>query len=111
MKTQTIVSDIKAALECKNWQRELESAQAELAEKISQLRIPEETVGNLQNAVTMLRGAKERFAKIPRERREQAEHIVKTAGAIGAAASKMGGSYSGWTEYRVLWGDGKERRR
>lgn len=109
MKTQTIVNDIKSAIECKNWQRELDSAQGELAEKISQLRIPEEIVEALQTAVAMLRNAKERFAKVPRDRRENAEHIVKTAEIIGKSASRLGGFYSGETEFRVLWEDGEAR--
>lgn len=50
--------------------------------------------------------AKEAFTKLPKPRRETAEHVAKTALEIGQqAARKMGDSYSGDTSNRVTWGE------
>lgn len=103
MKPETIVNDIKRTLHAQKWEAKLQSAQDEMAEKIKCLRIPEETVERLKIAVDAVRIARESTARIPRDRRENAERIVKTAETLGMAAVKMGGMYSGETEFRVDW--------
>lgn len=50
--------------------------------------------------------AKEAFARLPKTRRETAEHVSKTALEIGKkAAERMGGSYSGDTSSRATFGE------
>lgn len=48
--------------------------------------------------------ARAAFAKIPKDRRELATSVHKTALAIGEAAARCGSSYSGVTSYSVRWG-------
>lgn len=50
--------------------------------------------------------AKEAYARLPKLRRETAEHVAKTALDIGKkAAERMGGSYSGDTSSLATWGE------
>lgn len=50
--------------------------------------------------------AKGAFARLPKPRRETAEHVAKTALEIGKkAAERMGGSYSGDTSSRATFGE------
>ncbi len=53
-----------------------------------------------------MEAAKEAFARLPKLRRETAEHVAKTALEIGKkAAERMGGSYSGNTSSLAAWGE------
>jgi len=103
MKPETVVNDIKRTLHAQKWESKLQAAQDEMTEKIKCLRIPEETVEMLKIAVDAVRIAREATARIPKDRRENAERIVKTAETLGRTAVKMGGMYSGETEFRVDW--------
>lgn len=113
MKTQTtLVKDLlkllamretetKAAAARATAQKELEAAIASPLPLIDPV--------TLSRAAAMRQAweaAKEAFAKLPKPRRETAEHVAKTALEIGQqAALKMGGSYSGETTCRAIWTD------
>lgn len=49
--------------------------------------------------------AKETFARLPKTRRETAEHVAKTALEIGTKAARKGDLYSGETSSRAAFGE------